>query len=111
MKLCHFFQFNAWPGGTWGLSCNSRPPYFGVMCVWIENADWDHQFLVNDPHRLRQIGVVCDDDQLIAVFPKSIDQHVRGNVNVRAFFFHVKHISEARTTGARRGKRHRFFAL
>jgi len=81
------------------------------MRLWVEDADWNFQLFVDDPHGLSQVRVICDDYELIAVVLEGIDEHVRGDVYVGAFFFHLQHACEALPTRGRRGERHGYRAL
>jgi hypothetical protein len=90
---------------------NPRSPHGGVIRLRVENADRDQHFFVYDPHGFCQIGVIRNDHQLIAVIPECIDQHVCGDVYLRAFFFHLEHVREAGAARTWGGKRHRYRAL
>ncbi len=30
--------------------------------MWIENPDWQTELLRDDPYRLRQVRIICDED-------------------------------------------------
>ena len=79
--------------------------------MWIENADRDIQFFVDNPHGLREIGIVCHDDQLVTIVAESIDKHVRGNIDVGSFFFHLHDLNGSRPAHRRIGERHPWLAL
>ncbi len=102
------FQLNARRGRLQRTAAQARSARGRVVGLRIEDANRQTYFLVDDPHRLRQVGIVRDQHELIAVLAEGIDQHVRGDVHVRAFLFHLDDACEARR---RRHERHRDFGL
>jgi len=64
------------------LSGSSAGPYSGIHAVWIEYANWDLKFFVDDAHWLRQVGIVGNDDKLVAVCSESVDKHIRSDVYI-----------------------------
>ena len=71
----------------------------GALRVRVENTDGNSELLIDDPNRFGEIGVVGDDDELIAVFAKGVDEHVRRDVDVGAFLFHLDHFYGVGTAG------------
>jgi hypothetical protein len=59
------------------------------------------QLLVDDSHWLDQIGIVGDDDKLLAIVAKGIGQHLGCDIDVGAFLLHLENLSEARAASAR----------
>lgn len=77
----------------------------------IQDADRNSEFLIDDAHWFREVRIVCDYDELVAITAKSIDQHVCSEIYVGSFFLHFENIRVARTTRARRGQTHRHRTL
>lgn len=76
----------------------------GIVRLRVEDADGDPHFLVDDADGLGQVGIIRDDHQLLAVFPKRIHEHVGGDIDVRTLLLHLHHVRIQKTTGDGMGK-------
>ena len=57
-----------------------------MKLVRIEQTDRETNLLRDDPDRLRQVGVVCYNDKLVAVLSERIYEHVCSQIYICAFF-------------------------
>jgi hypothetical protein len=57
--------------------------------VRIENPDNQREFVANDSHWLKEIGVVGDEHRSLVLLSEAISQQVRGDVYVRPLLFRL----------------------
>jgi hypothetical protein len=79
--------------------------------VWAEDPNGNTELFVDDSDRFGQIRVVRYDYELTAITTESVDQHIYGEIYIRALLFHLQDIGVSRSTGKRRGEPHSCGAL
>lgn len=99
-------ELDTWRSTPQGVTCHTGAPNRRIVSLRIEDADRNPEFLVDDPHRLRQVRIIRNHHELVAILAEGIDKHVGGDVHVGALFLHLDYLCEARTPRQRHRKWH-----